>query len=54
MKIILTDEQYNDLWDCLHKVRKSSSSVKVDKDALQNLLMDHQALHEAVKETESA
>lgn len=39
-----TDEQFNHLYDVLDKARKNSNGVKVERDALANLLIDHSEL----------
>lgn len=44
IKLHCSQEQFEDLHEDLDKVRSTSSSVKVSKDALRALLMDHAAL----------
>lgn len=37
----LTQEQFEELHRDLDKVRSTSSTVKINKEALRNLLLDH-------------
>lgn len=39
-----TEEQYNHLYDALDKARKGSEFVKVQRDALAALLIEHSEL----------
>ena len=39
-----TDFQYSSLYEALDKARKNAESVKVDRTALANLLIDHSEL----------
>lgn len=41
MKHTTTMEQFEALHEAIEKVRSTSKTVKVDKEALLNLLMDH-------------
>jgi hypothetical protein len=41
MKHVTTQEQFEGLHEATAKVRSTSKTVKVDKEALLNLLMDH-------------
>lgn len=45
MKLRTTDTQLHDLKTTLDGVRDSSTTVKVDKEALRNLLNDHYELN---------
>lgn len=40
-KLTLTPDQNGDLWEAVNTARASSTSVRVDKQALKNLLADH-------------
>ena len=48
-KLKTTDEQFNGLHEALDKVRKTSKTVTVDKQALSNLLMDHSTIAKELK-----
>lgn len=54
MKLATTDAQLHALDTALDAVRESSTAVKVDKQALKNLLADHFALNKAVREKHGA
>lgn len=41
MKLVTTDTQHHALWSAINAVRETSTTVKVDKDALRALLVDH-------------
>lgn len=43
-----SQEQFELIHAQLEKTRRSSDTVKVDRQALQNLLIDHAQLHAAV------
>lgn len=43
-KIKTTLEQFDAMWKSHHATRDGTTTVKVDKTALANLLMDHAAL----------
>lgn len=40
-KLTITEDQLNDLHAIISGARKATTEVKVDKEALQNLLNDH-------------
>lgn len=43
-KIKTTLDQFDAMWKAFHATRDGTPTVKVDKQALANLLMDHSAL----------
>jgi hypothetical protein len=43
-KLKTTLDQFNAMWKSHHATRDGTPTVKVDKEALANLLMDHAAL----------
>lgn len=44
----LTDEQFHQLWDTLHRSRSTSKTVTLDKQAVTNLLIDHSRMFNEV------
>ncbi len=48
IKLVTTDSQFDGLHEALNTVRRTSSTVKVDKESLRNLLMDHAELQDAL------
>jgi hypothetical protein len=41
LKLTCTQRQFDDLHQAIDKVKRTSTTVKVDKQALINLLIDH-------------
>jgi len=41
-----TPEEYNSLYEAINKARDNTVEIKVNKQALMNLLMDHAKLQE--------
>lgn len=47
-KLHTATAEFESLWECLDKVRSTSQSVRVDKQALIHVLMDHASMFEAL------
>ena len=49
IELVCTQEQFEGIHEELDKVRSNSKTVKVDKQALTNLLIDHSTLLKEIK-----
>lgn len=47
LELKTTDTELHNLWQNIHSTRESSSTVRVDKEALRHLLVDHHTLYSA-------
>ena len=49
LKLYTHQRAFEDLWDEIHKARKNTKKVTVNKDDLEGLLMDHANLLDAMQ-----